>query len=89
MSEVMIDDIIINLTSISLFFIFHIYLRFKFSGTPYLSDELKNGNRVMIGFTFYLSLSRIVTSIVNIYLAYNEKGIFDLISSPPDELIWK
>ena len=65
------------------------YMRFKFSGTPYLSDKYKKSNRIVIAFTFYLAFSRLLIASADIYITEYNDAIFQLIDSNPDSLIWK
>jgi len=64
-------------------------MRFKFSGTPYLSDKYKKNNRIVIAFTFYLAFSRLLMATVDIFLTVHNDAIFQFIDSNPDSLIWK
>ncbi|EAS06313.2 protein kinase (macronuclear) [Tetrahymena thermophila SB210] len=87
--ELMIDDFIQNILIIICYVVFHVLMVFKFSGTPYLSNHLKKNTRIIMAFTFYFALSRSVIAAVNIYLSQNQNGVFDLIQSPSNTLIWK
>ncbi|KAL4449732.1 hypothetical protein ABPG74_008105 [Tetrahymena malaccensis] len=87
--ELMIDDFIQNILIIVSYVVFHVLMVFKFSGTPYLSNHLKKNTRIIMALTFYFAISRSVIAAVNIYLSQNQNGVFDLIQSPSNTLIWK
>ncbi|KAL4501707.1 hypothetical protein ABPG72_018758 [Tetrahymena utriculariae] len=87
--ELMIDDFIQNILIISCYVVLHILMVLKFSGTPYLSNHLKKNTRIIMAITFYFAISRSVIAVVNMYLSQNQNGVFDLIQSPSNTLIWK